>query len=331
MYDITLIPGDGIGPEVTTAARRIIDATGVKINWIVKEAGAAQIEKHGTPLPPDVVESIRKTGIALKGPITTPIGTGFRSVNVALRQEMDLYANLRPAKSYPNIPSRYQGIDLVVVRENTEDLYAGVEHMVGKDAAESIKIFTRQGCRRIVKYAFDYAVDNHRKLVTAVHKANIMKCTDGMFLEEFRKMAENYPQIAFDDMIVDATCMNLVQTPERFDVMVMPNLYGDIVSDLCAGLVGGQGVAPGANIGVGQAVFEAVHGSAPQLAGKNLANPTALLLSGVMMLRHLNETAAADAIDRALTAVLAEKEHLTGDLGGTAGTIQFADAIIAKL
>ncbi|MEG2087003.1 MAG: isocitrate/isopropylmalate dehydrogenase family protein [Angelakisella sp.] len=331
IHDVTLIPGDGIGPEVATATRRVIDASGVQIHWLVEQAGAAQIAICGTPLPPSVVESIRKTGVALKGPVTTPVGTGFRSVNVTLRQEMDLYANLRPAKNYPNIPSRYQNVDLVIVRENTEDLYAGVEHMVGKDAAESIKIFTRKGCRRIVEYAFDYAVKNHRSKVTAVHKANIMKCTDGMFLEEARAVAATYPQIQFEDMIVDAMCMRLVQAPEQYDVLVLPNLYGDIVSDLCAGLVGGLGVAPGANIGSEQAVFEAIHGSAPQLAGLNMANPTALLLSGVMMLRHLGEMDAAERIERALTAVAATGDYRTPDLGGTTGTREFADAVIAHL
>lgn len=331
MYDITLVPGDGIGPEVADAVTRIIDATGVKINWITKDAGAAQIEKHGTPLPDDVIASIRETGIALKGPVTTPVGTGFRSVNVALRQSMDLYVNLRPAKNYPNIPSRYSNVDLVIVRENTEDLYAGVEHMVGKDAAESIKIFTREGCRRILEFAFEYAVKNNRHKVTAVHKANIMKCTDGMFLEEARKMSAQYPLVEFEDVIVDAACMKLVQDPTQFDVMVMPNLYGDIVSDLCAGLVGGLGVAPGANIGKNQAVFEAIHGSAPQIAGKNMANPTALLLSGLMMLRHLGENTAAEQIEAALVDVMADNSKLTPDLGGSCGTREFADAVIARL
>ncbi|MEG1954358.1 MAG: isocitrate/isopropylmalate dehydrogenase family protein [Hydrogenoanaerobacterium sp.] len=331
IHDVTLIPGDGIGPEVANAARKIIDASGAKINWIIEEAGAAQIERCGTPLPQSVVKSIRRTGVALKGPVTTPVGKGFRSINVALRQEMDLYANLRPAKNYPNVPSRYKNVDLIIVRENTEDLYAGVEHMVGKDAAESIKIFTRGGCRRIVEYAFDYAVKNNRKKVTAVHKANIMKCTDGMFLDEARSVAANYPQIEFEDVIVDAMCMQLVQTPELYDVLVLPNLYGDIVSDLCAGLVGGLGVAPGANIGKEQAVFEAIHGSAPQLAGKNMANPTALLLSGVMMLRHLGEMDAAARIENAFIAVAATGSYRTLDLGGTTGTDQFADAVIAQI
>jgi isocitrate dehydrogenase (NAD+) len=331
MYDITLIPGDGIGPEIVSAARRVIDATGVKINWLVQEAGAAQIEKYGTPLPECVIDSIRQTGVALKGPITTPIGGGFRSVNVALRKAMDLYANLRPAKSYPNIPSHFDNVDIVVVRENTEDLYAGVEHMVGKDAAESIKIFTREGCQRILRFAFDYAVQNDRKKVTAVHKANIMKCTDGLFLEEARKMALNYPDIAFEEMIVDAMCMKLVSVPENYDVLVLPNLYGDIVSDLCAGLVGGLGVAPGANIGKDIAVFEAIHGSAPRRAGQDLANPTAIILSGMMMLRYLGEKDAANMIEDALVRVASSGQHLTYDLGGSTGTQEFADVLIAAM
>lgn len=331
MYDITLIPGDGIGPEIADAARRVIDATGVKINWLVEEAGEMQIEKYGTPLPEHVIESIRKTGVALKGPITTPIGKGFRSVNVALRKALDLYANLRPAKSYPNVPSHFTNVDLMVVRENTEDLYAGIEHMVGKDAAESIKIFTREGCRRILQYAFDYAVANDRHKVTAVHKANIMKCTDGMYLEEARKMAQNYPQIEFEEMIVDAMCMKLVTMPEKYDVLVLPNLYGDIVSDLCAGLVGGLGVAPGANIGKDAAVFEAIHGSAPRRAGLNMANPTALILSGMMMLRYLGEKEAAERIENALIRVVERGKELTYDLGGSTGTKEYADALIANL
>lgn len=331
MYDVTLIPGDGIGPEVAAAARQVIDASGVKINWQVEEAGAAQIEKFGTPLPERVIESIKSTGVALKGPVTTPIGCGFRSVNVALRKELDLYANLRPAKNYPNIPSRYQNVDLVIVRENTEDLYAGIEHMVGCDAAESIKLFTREGCRRIIRYAFDYAVANDRHKVTAVHKANIMKCTDGMFVEEARRVAADYPTIELEEMIVDAMCMNLVIAPEKYDVLVLPNLYGDIVSDLCAGLVGGLGVAPGANIGKQAAVFEAIHGSAPDIAGKNMANPTAIILSGVMMLRHLGEKSAAQAIEDALVAVAASGNYLTFDLGGSTGTKEFANALVAEM
>ena len=330
-HDVVLIPGDGIGPEIMEASRRVIDATGVEINWIPMEAGAAQIEKHGSPIPPAVVDAIRTYGVAYKGPITTPVGTGFRSVNVVMRRELDLYANIRQSKTYPNVPSRFENVDLVVVRENTEDLYAGIEHMIGDVAAESIKLMTKAGCERIVRYAFEYAVKNHRRKVTAVHKANIMKCTDGMFLRVAREIAAEYPQIEFDDMIIDALCMRLVQTPEKFDVMVMPNLYGDIVSDLCAGLVGGPGLAPSANIGDGKAMFEAVHGSAPQIAGQGIANPTALLLSGAMMLRHLGEADAAQRIENAVSALIAEGKQVTQDLGGTLSTSEYADALIAKM
>ncbi len=326
-----LIPGDGIGPEVSRAARRVIDASGAAIDWQLLEAGGAQIGKYGTPLPPGVIAAIRGCGVALKGPITTPIGTGFRSVNVVMRVEMDLYANIRPAKTFPNVPSRYENVDLVVIRENTEDVYCGVEHMVGPDAAESIKIFTRKGCERIIRYAFDYAVRNGRHRVTAVHKANIMKCTDGMFLDTARRVAKDYPSIEFEDILVDALCMRLVQAPETYDVLVLPNLYGDIVSDLCAGIVGGLGLAPSANIGADCAVFEAVHGSAPQIAGKNIANPTALILSGAMMLRHLNETEAAERIESAVASLILEGRQLTADLGGTLGTAEFADAVAARM
>ena len=331
MYNVTLIPGDGIGPEVVDASRRVIAATGVKIDWDVQDAGAAQIEKYGTPLPQNVIDSIKKNGIALKGPVTTPSGGGFRSVNVALRKEFDLYANVRPIKTYEGVESRYKDIDLVVVRENTEDLYAGVEHMVGQDAAESIKIFTRKGCTRIIKFAFDYSRREGRKKVTAVHKANIMKCTDGMFLNIAREIAGEYPDIQFEDMIVDAMCMNLVLNPENYDVLVLPNLYGDIVSDLCAGLVGGLGMTPGANIGVNGAIFEPVHGSAPTIAGKNVANPTAIILSAALMLSHLGEQECARNLEQAIAAVLAEGKCLTSDLGGKTGTSEFADAVISKL
>ena len=331
MYNVTLIPGDGIGPEVVDAARRVIAATGVEIDWDVQDAGAAQIEKYGTPLPQNVIDSIKKNGIALKGPVTTPSGGGFRSVNVALRKEFDLYANVRPIKTYEGVESRYKDIDLVVVRENTEDLYAGVEHMVGQDAAESIKIFTRKGCTRIIKFAFDYARREGRKKVTAVHKANIMKCTDGMFLNIAREIAGEYPDIQFEDMIVDAMCMNLVLNPENYDVLVLPNLYGDIVSDLCAGLVGGLGMTPGANIGVNGAIFEPVHGSAPTIAGKNVANPTAIILSAALMLSHLGEQECARNLEHAIAAVLAEGKCLAWDLGGKTGTSEFADAVISKL
>ncbi|MDS1028969.1 isocitrate/isopropylmalate dehydrogenase family protein [Bacillota bacterium LX-D] len=330
-HNVTLIPGDGIGPEISAAAKKVIDATGVEINWEIVEAGEKVIAKEGTPLPQYVLDSIKKNKVALKGPLTTPIGTGFRSVNVALRKELNLYANLRPAKSLPNVLSRYTDIDLVIVRENTEDLYAGIEHMVGEDAAESIKIITRKASERIVKYAFEYAVREGRKKVTAVHKANIMKCTDGLFLAIAREVAQKYPQIQFEDKIVDNMCMQLVQRPEAFDVLVLPNLYGDIVSDLCAGLVGGLGLAPGANIGEEYAVFEPVHGSAPDIAGQNKSNPLAILMSGILMLEHLGEQAAARNIMEAIKAVLTEKISLTGDLGGNATTDQLADAIISKL
>jgi isocitrate dehydrogenase (NAD+) len=330
-YNITLIPGDGIGPEIIAAARRVIDASGVKINWEIVEAGEAMIEKYGTPLPEYVLDSIKKNKIALKGPLTTPVGEGFRSVNVALRQSLNLYANVRPARNLPGIETRFQDVDLVIVRENTEDLYAGVEHMVGKDAAESIKIITREASMRIARYAFELARREGRQKVTAVHKANIMKLSDGLFLECARETAQSYPDIEFEDYIVDALCMKLVQTPENFDVLLLPNLYGDIVSDICAGLVGGLGVVPGANIGAEHAVFEPVHGSAPKYAGKNKANPLAALLSGVMMLRHLGEMAAADRIMQGVIKVLAEKKAVTYDLGGDAGTSDTADAIIASM
>jgi len=330
-YDITLIPGDGIGPEISEAARRVIDAACPGINWEVVDAGEAVIERYGTPLPDYVLDSVKKNGVALKGPLTTPVGKGFRSVNVTLRQNLDLYANVRPARSLPGIVSRYKDIDLIVVRENTEDLYAGIEHRVGKDAAESIKIITREASERICRYAFDLALKQGRKKVTAVHKANIMKLSDGLFLECARNVAEDYPGIEFEDMIVDAMCMKLVQSPENYDVMVLPNLYGDIVSDLCAGLVGGLGVAPGANIGLESSVFEPVHGSAPKHAGKNKVNPLAIILSGVMMLHHLGEHSAAGAVAQAVNTVLEEGKSLTYDLCGNASTSQMADAIIDQL
>ncbi len=330
-YNITLIPGDGIGPEIAHAARRIIDATGVDITWEEVKAGAEVMEAYGTPLPDYVLDSVKKNKIALKGPLTTPVGKGFRSVNVTLRQELNLYANVRPARTLPGITTRYDNVDIVVVRENTEDLYAGIEHRVGKDAAESIKIITREASERVAKYAFELARQQGRKKVTAVHKANIMKLSDGLFLESARHVSQDYPDIVFEDMIVDAMCMKLVQGPEQYDVLVLPNLYGDIVSDLCAGLVGGLGVAPGANIGMEAAVFEPVHGSAPKHAGKNKVNPLAITMSGVMMLRHLGEIEAADRIDQAILSVLQEKKAVTYDLGGTASTSEMADAIIAKL
>ncbi len=331
-HRVTLIPGDGIGPELAEATRRVLEATGVAFEWEVQEAGEAMIAEHGTPLPEPVLESIRRNKVALKGPITTPVGGGFRSANVTLRQALGLYANVRPARSMKGLETRYEDVDLVIVRENTEDLYAGIEHMVGPDAAESIKIITRAASERIARYAFEYAVANGRRKVTAVHKANIMKLSDGLFLESCRTIAADYDgRIEFEDRIVDNMCMQLVQKPDLYDVMVLPNLYGDIVSDLCAGLVGGLGVAPGANIGTEAAVFEPVHGSAPKYAGLNKANPTALILSGVLMLRHLGEQAAAERVETALREVIADGRRTTYDLGGEAGTSEYADAIIERL
>lgn len=330
-YTVTLIPGDGSGPEVIAAAKRVVEATGVPIVWEQAEAGAAMIEACGTPLPEETIASIRKNKVALKGPVTTPVGTGFRSVNVEMRKRFDLYANVRPAKTYPGVISRYDKIDLVVVRENTEDLYAGIEHMVGEDAAESIKLITRKGCERIIRYAFEFAVREGRKKVTAVHKANIMKCTDGMFLSIAREIAKEYPQIEFNDSIVDAMCMRLVMHPENYDVLVCPNLYGDIVSDLCAGLVGGLGLTPSANIGVDGAIFEPIHGSAPDIAGQHKINPTAAILSASMMLAHLGEAKAAASIEQAIIKVIGEGKVLTQDMGGNASTESFTDAVIAAL
>ena len=331
-YRVTLIPGDGIGPELADATRTVLEATGIGFDWDVQEAGEATIATEGTPLPDRVIESIRRNGTAIKGPITTPVGSGFRSVNVALRQTLELYANLRPARSMRGVESRYEDVDLIIVRENTEDLYAGIEHMVGADAAESIKIITRAASQRIARYAFEYAVKNGRRKVTAVHKANIMKLSDGLFLESCQQVAAEYAgRVEFEDRIVDNMCMQLVQKPELYDVLVLPNLYGDIVSDLAAGLVGGLGVAPGANIGEKAAVFEPVHGSAPKYAGQNKANPTALILSGALMLRHLGETSAADIVESAVREVVAEGETVTYDLGGTAGTREFGEAVAARV
>jgi isocitrate dehydrogenase (NAD+) len=327
-YAVTLIPGDGIGPELAEATVAVLAATGVDIDWQRVDAGEAQQAVYGTPLPEQVLEAIRRTRVALKGPITTPIGEGFRSVNVTLRQALDLYANLRPARSIRGIESRYEDVDLVIVRENTEDLYGGIEHMVGRDAAESIKIITRGASERIARFAFDYAVANGRRKVTAVHKANIMKLTDGLFLESCRTIAADYAgRIEFEDRIVDNMCMQLVQNPELYDVLVLPNLYGDIVSDLAAGLVGGLGVAPGANIGISAAVFEPVHGSAPKYAGQDRANPTALILSAAMMLRHLGEVQAGERVERAVRDVIGAGRTLPRDLGGTAGTQAFGRAV----
>ncbi len=354
VHKITLIPGDGTGPELTEAARRVIEATGVKIDWEVMDAGVDVMEKFGTPLPDQVLESIRRNKVALKGPITTPIGTGFRSVNVALRHALNLYACVRPCKTYPGVRSRYQDIDVVMVRENSEDLYAGVEfdlespeskQIIGlakgkirDDSAISIKPLSITGCRRIVEYAFKYAVQNNRKKVTAVAKANIMKFTDGLFYRVAREVAKEYEgKIAYEEVLVDAMCMQLVQRPEAFDVMVMPNLYGDILSDLCAGLVGGLGVAPGANIGDGVALFEPTHGSAPKYKGMNKVNPTALILSAMLMLRHIGENEAADRLEKAVAAVIAENKNVTYDMKAdrndptAVGTKEMADAIIAKM
>jgi isocitrate dehydrogenase (NAD+) len=330
-HPVTLIPGDGIGPELAEATRRVLDATGVAFDWEVVEAGEAVMAEYGTPLPDHVLESIKRNKVALKGPITTPVGEGFRSVNVTLRQVLGLYANLRPARSIKGLESRYEDVDLVIVRENTEDLYAGIEHMVGPDAAESIKIITRAASERIARFAFDYAVANGRRKVTAVHKANIMKLSDGLFLESCRTVAAGYDgRIEFEDRIVDNMCMQLVQKPELYDVLVLPNLYGDIVSDLAAGLVGGLGVAPGANIGTEAAVFEPVHGSAPKYAGLDRANPTALILSGALMLRHLGYVVEADRVETAVRETIGEG-RTTHDLGGSLGTAAFADAVIERL
>ena len=328
---ITLIPGDGIGPEVTAAVVRILERTGLSVDWERHEAGATALERHGVTLPELLLASIRRNKVALKGPVTTPVGHGFTSVNVGLRKALDLFSNLRPVKSLPGVVSRYEQVDLVIVRENTEDLYSGIEHEVVPGVVESLKITTEASSARIARFAFEYARAHGRRRVTAVHKANIMKMGDGLFLNTVRKVARDYPDITADDRIVDAMCMQLVLNPAQFDVLVLPNLFGDIVSDLCAGLVGGLGVVPGANLGADTAVFEAVHGSAPDIAGKDLANPTALLLSAVLMLRHLGEQAAADRVTAALESVLAEGKVRTRDLGGSAGTSAFADAICARI
>jgi isocitrate dehydrogenase (NAD+) len=327
---ITLIPGDGIGPEVTAAVVKILEAAGFEAEWESHAAGVVALEQQGSTLPSALLESVIRNKVALKGPVTTPVGGGFMSVNVGLRKALDLFANLRPVSNLPNIPSRYSGIDLIIVRENTEDLYAGLEHEVVPGVVESLKIITEDASVRVGRFAFDYAVKHGRKRVTTVHKANIMKMSDGLFLRSVRKVAEEYPGIVSDDRIVDNACMQLVMNPNQFDVLVMPNLYGDIVSDLCAGLVGGLGVVPSANLGTQTAVFEAVHGSAPDIAGKNVANPMALLLSAVLMLRHIGEGDTADRIVAALGRVLATGTR-TRDLGGTASTLQFTDAICKEV
>lgn len=359
MHKIIFIPGDGIGPDVTEAAKRCVEATGVKIDWQYAEAGAEVMDKYGTPLPDKTLEAIRITKVALKGPITTPVGIGFRSVNVALRKKLDLYVCLRPCKSYKGVRSKYENIDIIVVRENTEDLYAGVEFEHGqrdteyiikqigdlthvkirKDSGVSIKPISVSATEKIVRFAFNYAIKNKRKKVTAVHKANIMKFSDGLFLDVARNVAEEFSGrgIEFEDRIVDNMCMQLVQVPEKYDVLVLPNLYGDIISDLCAGLVGGLGLAPGANIGEHAAVFEATHGSAPKYKGMNKVNPTAMILSAVLMLRHIDENVTADRLEKAVADVIAEGKNVTYDLTpdrtdkGAVGTSQMADAIIERL
>jgi len=357
MVDVTLVTGDGIGPEIAEAARKCIDATGAGIKWDIAEAGLEVMERLGTPLPDATAESIKKTGVALKAPITTPVGTGYRSINVHLRQTLDLYACLRPSKSYKGVRSRYTGIDLVVVRENTEDLYAGIEfekgkddtaeiinwinrhskRQIGDDTGISIKPISVRATERIVRFAFDYARKIGRKKVTSVHKANIMKFSDGLWLDVSREVAKQYPDVEFEDRIVDNMCMQLIQKPELYDVIVLPNLYGDIISDLCAGLVGGLGVAPGANIGEKVAIFEATHGSAPKYKGQNKVNPTALILSGVMMLRHIGKMAEADKLETAVAAVIAEGKNVTYDMKPdrndptAVGTSEMADAIIEKI
>jgi isocitrate dehydrogenase (NAD+) len=356
-YTITLIPGDGVGPEVTEAAKRVLEASGIAFNWEIAYAGASAQEKSGAVLPDATLESIRKNKVALKGPVTTPVGYGFRSVNVALRQELDLYVCLRPCKTYPGVPSRFKDVDIVVVRENTEDLYCGIEFEAGtpettklrqlitkttgnklnKDSGISLKIISESASRRIVKFAFDYARAHHRKRVTAGHKANIMKFSDGLFLATAREVAKDYPDIKFDDIIIDNLCMQLVRRPQPFDVLVLPNLYGDIVSELCAGLVGGLGVTPGANLGDDIAVFEPTHGSAPKYKGQNKINPMAMILSGMMMLRHLGETKAAEQLEKAVAGVIAEGKSVTYDMkpsmpdAKVVGTSEVAEAIIKKL
>ncbi|HSE33454.1 MAG TPA: isocitrate dehydrogenase (NAD(+)) [Pyrinomonadaceae bacterium] len=331
MHRITLIPGDGIGPEVASSVVRIIEASGVEIQWETHYAGAQALEKFGETLPAELLESIKRNKVALKGPITTPIGKGFTSVNVGLRKALDLYANVRPVRALPNVPCRNPNLDLVVVRENTESLYAGLEHVVVPGVVESLKIITEKASTRIARFAFAYAKSEHRKKITVVHKANIMKLSDGLFLECFRNVSKAHPEIEPDEKIVDNVCMQLVMRPEQFDVMLLENLYGDIVSDLCAGLIGGLGLVPGANIGELGAVFEAVHGSAPDIAGQGVANPTALLQSGILMLRYINERAAADKIENAMLEVYREGNVRTRDVGGTAKTAEFANAIIQKM
>jgi len=330
-HKLTLIPGDGIGPEVTGAAISVMRAAGVQFEWDSFVVGAEALSRFGDPLPQDLIESIRRNKIALKGPVITPVGTGFVSANVRLRKALDLYANLRPIKSLKGVKSRYEDVDLIVVRENTEDLYSGLEHEVVPGVVESLKIITDRASRRIAHFAFEYARREGRKKVTAIHKANIMKMSDGLFLNCFREVSKDYPEIEANDLIVDNACMQMVIDPNQFDVLLLENLYGDIMSDLGAGLVGGLGVVPGANIGEEVAVFEAVHGSAPNIAGRGIANPTALIQTAVLMLKHIGEREAADRIQRALEKILAEGQFLTRDLGGNAMTLEFTEAIIHAL
>jgi isocitrate dehydrogenase (NAD+) len=330
-HALTLIPGDGIGPEVTTAVVRVLDAAGVKIDWDRQDAGVIAFKKSGQTLPGELLDSIKRHKVALKGPCTTPIGEGFTSVNVGLRKALDLFANLRPVSNLPGVQSRFANVDLVIVRENTEDLYAGLEHLIVPGVVESLKIITEAASTRIAEFAFQHALREGRRKVTAIHKANIMKLGDGLFLDSVRRVSRKYPQVEYDEKIVDAACMHLVMRPEQYDVLVLPNLYGDIVSDLCAGLVGGLGVVPGANLGADCAVFEAVHGSAPDIADQNLANPTALLLSAIMMLRHIGEIDAAVRVKAALDRVLSEGAVRTRDLGGSASTTEFTTALCQAL
>ncbi|WP_050608103.1 isocitrate/isopropylmalate dehydrogenase family protein [Clostridium niameyense] len=330
-YNITLIPGDGIGPEVTYAAKKVLDALNIDINWDIKEAGASVIDEYNTPLPDKVLDSIKKNKVALKGPVTTPVGRGFRSVNVMLRKSLNLYANIRPIKTYKGVTSKYKDINLIIVRENTEDLYAGIEHMITDDIAESVKIISRKASDRIVEHAFNLARKDKRNKITAVHKANIMKISDGLFLKCAKKVASKYKDIEFEDVIVDAMAMKLVLNPEQYDILVMPNLYGDILSDMAAGLVGGLGLISGANIGEEVAVFEAAHGAAPDIAGKNKANPTACILSAAMMLKYIGEDEKGIKIEKAIEKVLEEGKCLTEDLGGNSSTEEFTEEVINKL
>ncbi|HEV7552086.1 MAG TPA: isocitrate/isopropylmalate family dehydrogenase [Candidatus Angelobacter sp.] len=330
-HRVTLIPGDGIGPEVTNAAVRIVDASGVKIEWERFSAGAEAFAKYGEYIPKELTRSIESTGLGLKGPVTTPIGGGFSSINVALRKQFELFANFRPIRNLPSLPTRYPSVDLAIVRENTEGLYSGIEHEVVPGVVESLKIITEKASTRIARFAFAYSRREKRKRIHAIHKANIMKLSDGLFLRCCREVAKEYPEITYGEHIVDNTCMQLVMNPYQYDVLVMENLYGDILSDLCAAFVGGLGLVPGANIGTHCAIFEAVHGSAPDIAGKDIANPTAVLQSAVLMLRHIGEVEAADKVHTALEKTYKEKLHLTRDVGGTAGTSEFADAVIANM